>query len=172
MKNSLRTISLAVVAAVALFVAGCSDDATNSNTSGNFQLQAEMTNSSITRASSGKNSPQGDTVQSLTVSNIRLMISEIKLQNKDSAGEEKIKTGAVILSVNSSGSQLVVTDTISSGIYNKVAFKFHRLNDPEALLYGSIPDFTDFITPNRYTIIFEGTINGSTPFTYGAKVEE
>jgi hypothetical protein len=100
------------------------------------------------------------------------MISELKLQNKDSAGEEKIKTEPVILSVNSSGSQLVVTSAIPTGTYNKVAFKFHRLNDPEAAQYGSIPDFADFVTPDRVTIIFEGTLNGGTQFTYGSKVEE
>lgn len=173
MLHSLRSVTFAFVVAISLLAIGCGDDTTGSNSGGNFRLQAEMTNSSISRTQSGKNSPmQGDTVNSLTVSTIRLMISDIKLQSKDSAGEEKVNTGAVILSVNSSGSQLTVTDTIPSGVYNKVAFKFHRFHDPEAAQYGSIPEFTDFVTPDRVTIIFTGTINGSTAFTYGSRVEE
>ncbi len=172
MLHLLRSISLAAVAALSLLVIGCADsDSTGDGN--NFRLQAEMTNSNVTRSYAGKNSPTaGDTVQSLSVSSVRLMISELKLKQKDSISEIKVKTGAVILSVNSSGSQLVTTSVIPAVAYDKVHFKFHRLNDQEAADYGSIPEFADFVKPDRYTIIFEGTINGSTQFTYGSKVEE
>lgn len=173
MLHSLRSISLAVVAAVSLIIAGCSDDDAAGD---NIRMQAEISSSTVSRSYSGKNSPMaGDTVESLTANSVKALLSEIKLKYKDSITEAKIKTGPAILSVVDGVPQLTVSSFVPEGTYDKVHFKFHKLEDDEALQFSGDPAFSEFVTPERYTIIIEGTLTsgGSTvPFVYRSRINQ
>jgi hypothetical protein len=176
MRYLLRSLLFVFAAGLSFLATGCADDEPTGD-SNNFRMQAEMTSNTVNRAFYWKSdAPQaGDTVESITISSVRLMINELKLQQKDSISEIKVKTGAVILSVDGSGPELTVTSAIPNAAYDKVHLKFHRFNDAEVAQYSGNPEFADFSTPDHYTIIFEGTVtaNGSTvPFTYGSKYEE
>jgi hypothetical protein len=164
-----------------LFIAACASDSTTgpgtNDGSGNFRMQAELTSAKVAIASQKGTLPlaEGATVDSLVINSASFMISEIKLQRKGDGIEEKIKTGPVILSVDQSGVKLVLTDTVPVGTYNKVNFKFHRLNDQEIQPWIADADFANFVTPERYTIILEGFVyvdGVAQPFKYGSKVEE
>jgi hypothetical protein len=174
MSHFLKTISVVAASLLTVFtIGGCADDET---TGDNFRLQAEMTSSTVSRTYMGKSTPTaGDTVESLTVTSVRVLIRDLKLKYKDSVTEAKIKTGPLVLSVTSAGPQISVNSFIPSGVYDKVHMKIHRLNNDEADDVAGDPVFADFISPERTSIIFEGTMlrNGATvPFVYKSKIDE
>jgi hypothetical protein len=161
-----------------LFLAACaSDSTTGPDTSGNFRMQAELSSTRVAIAAEkgGQIIAEGATVDSLHITSASFMISEIKLQRKGDGIEEKVKTGPVILSVDQNGAKLVTTSAVPTGTYNKVNFKFHRLNDMEIQPWIGNADFANFVTPDRHTIIVEGFVyvgGVAQPFKYGSKVEE
>lgn len=179
MRFSFRKIYLAAVAALcAIQIVGCADsDLGAGDSTDNFRFQAEMTSTTASRSFYWKSQTpqQGDTVEAVEVTSVRFMISELKLKQKDSISEIKVKTGAVVLAVDGSGPQLTTSSTIPNVAYDKVHLKFHRFNDGEAAEYSNNPDFADFTTGDRPTIIIKGNVivNGaSVPFTYASRYEE
>ena len=178
MQFSFRKIYLAAIAALcAIQIVGCADTDPGANSTDNFRLQAELTSTTASRSFYWKSDQpqQGDTVDAVEVTSVRFMISELKLKQKDSISEIKVKTGAVVLAVDGSGPQLSTSSTIPNVAYDKVHLKFHRFNDGEAAQYSTNPDFAAFTTANRHTIIIEGNVivNGApVPFTYGSRYEE
>jgi hypothetical protein len=176
MTNYLSRLSALLLLPI-LLIACATDTTTNPDANGgNIKMQAELSSRRVTAiAEKGGRVLAGATVDSLVITNAKFMVSEIKLQRKDAGTEEKFKTGPVILSVDQNGAKLVTTGSLPTGIYNKVNFKFHRLNDQEIQPWTGNADFTDFVTADRHTIILEGIVyvNGQAlPFRYGSKVEE
>lgn len=171
--------------ALMMGLAACSDSTTSPEpNSGNVRVEGAMKASSVpfgkiasdAAATAEQYIQAGTTVDSLRITGIKLMISEIKLQRKDGGGvEEKVKTGPALLTIDQNGARAVITGTVPAGTYNKVNLKFHRLNDQEVTPFIGNAVFADFVTSDRYTIIVEGMAydNGQAmPFKYGSKVEE
>jgi hypothetical protein len=166
--------------AVATLTVGCSDSTSPQDTS-NIRIEADMSSSSVpfgkvgTASEASRLLAGGATVDSLQITSIQLLIKEIKLDSKDSATEIKVKTGPAILSMDQSGPRLTTTGTIPAATYNKVQIHFHRFNDQERADFLNSPDYVDFLTSDRYSIVIKGTAfdkGQSYPFTFGGKVEE
>lgn len=186
----IRIQAFAALAALSLgAVTGCSDSVNDPDIDdGNVQIQAGLestrvpfgksalgTGVVVAPASGAVASGDGQTVDSLHITGFRLMVAEIKLHRSGGGGEDKVKTGPALLSVDEDGVEAVIVGTVPAGTYNKVNFKFHRLNDEEVIPFIDDEDFEDFTTDDRFTIIVEGLAweNGSaTPFSYGSRVEE
>lgn len=173
---SVRAIA---VAAMTLALAACSDSTGPDATGGNVRIEAGMKATSVpfgklAVADAGDVQLQGASVDSLRITRVKMLVSEIKLF-KSAGGEEKVKTGPAFLVIDRNGAKATITGTVASGTYNKVNFKFHRLNDQEIQPFIGNVEFADYVTADRHTIIVEGTVydNGQAyPFKYGSKVEE
>lgn len=166
---------------VATLASSCSDSTTTAEDTGTVQVQSELSSQQVTivpvtlEKSNSRALASGATVDSLHITSAKFLLSEIKLQQKGPGTEIKVKTGPAILSVDQQGAKLVTSSPVPVATYNKFNFKFHRLNDQEVQPWLAVPDFADFATNDRATVILEGVVfkNGqSTPFTYSGKVEE
>jgi hypothetical protein len=179
--QAFRRFTLSGILGLALVaLASCSDTTTSPDpATGNIRIEAATTTSTVpfgkgAAVSEENGIQQGATVDSLRITGLKLMVSEIKLF-RSGGGEEKVKTGPALLTIDQTGARAVITGTVPTGTFNKINFKFHRLNDQEVLPFAGNADFADFITGDRHTIIVEGIAydkGQSFPFRYGSKVEE
>jgi hypothetical protein len=175
-----RSAASSILALALIGLAGCSDSTTSPDpAAGNIRIEAAATTTQVpfgkmVAAGETGGVMQGATVDSLRITGIKLMVSEIKLF-RSGGGEEKVKTGPALLSIDQNGARAVITGTVPTGTFNKINFKFHRLNDQEVTPFIGNADFVDFTTSDRHTIIVEGIAydNGQAmAFKYGSKVEE
>lgn len=176
MRSFVRALSaLAVLGLTGL--GACSETGFPVNAGGNIRIEPALKSSSVPFGkvtSSATITSQGGTVDSLRITTLKLMVSEIKVF-RSGGGEDKVKTGPALLVIDQTGARAVITGTVPNGTYNKVNFKFHRLNDTEVQPFAGNADFADFITGDRHTIIVEGIAydgGQAYPFKYGSKVEE
>jgi hypothetical protein len=137
-----------------------------------------MDNSTVSAASPGKsmiNSIQeGDACDSVHVSRVRLLLSDMKLHHdaSDSEGYGTIKSGAFILLFTSDTSQFVAFASVPPATYDRVKFEIHQY-DPLIDVSVDLTALADFITGDRNTVIIEGTayINGvGYPFMYESRI--
>jgi hypothetical protein len=174
MRQSKLLFLFAATVIVSL-ISGCSSSTSPSN--GNFQLQADMTSSQVSGTLQAKSGAiQAENISRITITSMKFLISEIKLDAKSSGSEIKVKDKAAILSVDSSGSHLSSLATIPSGTYNKISIKFHKLNDAERAEVLSDPAYAEFIGNERYSVILHGNLTRSdsttVPFTFVGKLDE
>jgi hypothetical protein len=174
-KLLLAPVALIIVSLVSFGMIGCSSSTTPSNN--NFQVQTDLTASQVSGTIATKGSGiQSETISRITISSVKLLISEIKLDQKSSGSEIKVKDKAAILSVDSSGSHLSSVTTIPSGTYNKISIKFHKLIDSERAAVVNDPAYSEFIGNERYSVIIHGTIvhadSTTEPFTFAGKLDE
>jgi len=102
---------------------------------------------------------QAEIVDSLVVTNARVLISAIKMHNSDNdeSEDESIKTGPYVLHADSTGEVSVLFDTeIEEGDYNKIKFEIHKLSGSEITQYADDPVFGEFATSDRNTIYIDG----------------
>jgi hypothetical protein len=167
---------LAAVALVAL-TPGCSDS-TGPGDGTSVTVQGEMTTSHVATIASKGDPAQiagGAQADSLVVTRVSILISELKLHRdkEDSVGGDKtVKSGPMLLTIDSAGARTVATGMIPAGAYDKLKFEFHRLSGSEVTTYLNDALFAPFVTDDRYTFIIEGRVyNGGSvfPFTYRSK---
>lgn len=159
-----------IMAAAAL--AGCSDDPASGNEQATVQMQAELTsakvNSTIKKDQLG--SLLGAEVDSMKISRVRVLISELKLhRDKEDtvAGDKTVKVGPMIITFDSTGTRTFATGTIPTGDYDKIKFEFHRLSSSEVPTYLADTNFADFVTDDRWTVLIDGTVwVGGTAFPF------
>lgn len=159
----------------AISIVGCSSSTSPSN--GNFMVQADMTSSQVSGTMESKgNTIQADNLSRITITSMKFLVSEIKLDQKTSGTEIKVKDKAAILSVDSAGSHLSSVATIPAGTYNKISIKFHKLNDSERAEVLTDPAYAEFIGNERYSVIIHGNIvksdSTTVPFTFVGKLDE
>lgn len=180
MKNTTKFAAVLFPVLFIAFLPGCSDSVNEPDIDdGNIRIEAGLVSSSVpfgkTVIPSGETGLlNGATVDSLRITGLKLMVAEIKL-HRSGNGEEKVVTGPALLSIDQNGVRAVITGTVLAGTIDKINFKFHRLNDQEIGPFVGDPDFDEFTTDDRYTIIVEGIAydgGQAFPFTYGSKVEE
>lgn len=111
---------------------------------------------------------------SLHITRVRFLMRHIKFKSAYEDSVDYISQPRVVDFPLDGTSVELADSTIPAGTYEKVEFKIHRLDDddPVDLAYYNHPDFADFVTGGRYSVIIDGTIyeNGtSTPFTYRSR---
>jgi hypothetical protein len=136
-----------------------------------------MTSSQVSGTMSSKgDSPSAEVLSRITITSMKFLISEIKLDAKSSGSEIKVKDKAAILSVDSNGSHLSSVATVPAGTYNKISIKFHKLNDSERASVLNDPAYAEFIGLERYSVIIHGNLtradSTTVPFTFVGKLDE
>lgn len=175
-------MSTAIPLVMVLTAVGCADNVASTSNEGTLSVEASMVQSSVpfgklVRSDADANLLGGGlSVDSLRITSVKLLISEIKLVSKDGSGTEvKVKSGPAILSVDQTGSRLSTSGVIPIGTYNKVMLKFHRFKDDDIQPFLTNPDFIEFVNNERYSIVITGIgykAGQSFNFTFGGKVEE
>jgi hypothetical protein len=173
----------------ALMVAGigmssCSDS-TSADGTANVQMSAEMDQGGVGALAAikggAKTSAAGNEVDSIYVTRIRLLISNLKMHqgnDADSANTEKdrtVKVGPFLVQYDSAGSHVFTNASVPAGSYDRIKFEFHKLTNSEKDTYLNDPLFQDFVTDDRYTVIIDGWVwdeGVMSQFTYRSKATD
>jgi len=97
----------------------------------------------------------------LVLTNAKLLLKDIMLNLKGSGDSTNFQVGPFVIFLNLNTSVQPITKAyVPGGIYQRVRFMIHKLNDNEP-----VPD-SDFVDINgRYSVIVRGVYNGI-PFIY------
>jgi hypothetical protein len=170
MKTGKNRLKLALAACmVSTVLLGACTDETITNDQVNVTMKAELEGGAALNKMVALSGAEAD---SLKISRVRILISELKLhRDKEDtiAGDKSVKTGPMLITIDSTGTRTFSTGTIPAGSYDKLKFEFHRFSQSEVAGYLSDTTFADFVTNDRYTFIFDGTVytNGQAfPFSY------
>ena len=169
----LATISILI----SQFLIGCESPTTGASTS-TVQTYTTMSNSRVYSSSIGTaRDPviqEGDLCDSIHVSRMRILLSDMKLHHdeSDTEGFGTIKTGAFVLLFTSDSFQFVTGGSIPPTSYDRVKFEIHQY-DPLIDLSIDLRAFADFVTSDRNTVIIDGTVyvgGVGYPFTYASRI--
>lgn len=158
-------------------VVGCSDNVVIPEP--NFVLESALSNAKLSSVRKpGDVVMKGGTVNSLTVTRVRILVSRALLHAGDdtlSANDKLIKSGPFVFLADSTGNRVITSVTVASGSYRKLKFEFHPFDSSEAPDYAMDQNFKDFVTSGRYAVIIEGSLvrNGTTArFAYKSDVNQ
>ena len=145
-KINITMLILAFIISAAVFYS-CGDSSTNSTQTDNLSFSTMSSTDSI-----------GDSQNIIILDTVKILIKDIKLNvannNQDSTN---FKVGPFVLYLNlSSGINEISSAIISAGIYDKIKFEIHKLNDNELV---PDPDFAD--VNGRYSVIVKGRYLGN-----------
>jgi hypothetical protein len=172
-----KIILSAILFVFSLFFFSCSDS--TSPNEGTINVDAQMLNpkvSMVVAKSKSNNEIQANEVDSIKLSSVRILLSEMKLhpQKTDSTDGKTIKTAPFLFQVDNSGNFVqLTTASIPVGNYEKIKFEFHRFSSSDVSKYASDVVLKDFTTSERYSIIITGKYyknNLPTDFTYNSKI--
>ena len=96
----------------------------------------------------------------ISITRARFLIRNVKLRSVPEDSVEFVSDPYIIdLNLDGQPNTIMVTD-VPAKTYDRIDFNVHRLDDddPRDLAYFQHPDFQDFVTDNRYSMIIEGTI--------------
>jgi len=136
----------------------------------------------------------GTTADSVVITRARIVISAMKMHlvgaldddedgNNQGRDHEKdhdkdrhgdwddgtIMAGPFIAEFDATGEKIVSTVIIPAGVYDRIKFEIHKLNENEDASFLNDPLFGDFVNGGRYTVLIDGIsfVNGvGYPFTY------
>ena len=161
---------LAIFVFVSFFIASCSDS--TSPNEGTVNVVSDMLNPavSIVPSISTKNGIQVNEVDSIRVTSVRFLLSEMKLFsiNTDSTEGRVLKSSPFVFLVDDTGTMVQLTSvSMPVGTYEKVKFEFHRFSASEAGQYATDAVLKDFATSDRYTMIITGDYyKGGVPIAF------
>lgn len=159
-----------------LVVMGCSDDLVLPEP--NFVLESGLANPTLVQTKKPSDRiEKGETVVSLSVRRVRVLVSRIMLHSdRDtmSGGDKTVKAGPFIYEADSLGTRVISSVNLPTGTYNRLKFEVHRFSSSESSVYTDDPVYRDFVTGDRYSVIIEGYVvrkNGtSSSFSYKSDV--
>jgi hypothetical protein len=101
-----------------------------------------------------------------------MFVRRLKLHRSatDTTGDKDVKTAPFVITFENQAKTFVSLQ-IPPGTYDKVKFEFHRPESSQITEYLGIPEFVDFVTNDRYSVIYEGNVymdgtGTAIPFTY------
>ncbi len=139
------------------------------------RIRSEMFQGMIQSINIDKKNPlfQKSVVDSVKISKLRILISEIKFHSDNEVNEENnklFKTGPFLLIGDSTGGYFdVAVGNLPAGDFNSLKFELHRFSVNELSTYQNDITFNEFATEERYSVILEGTAfkyGNPFPFTY------
>jgi hypothetical protein len=180
-KRSAHWALVAMCVAGASLAAGCSDSPTSSSDQATVSMRGELAGSAVGMTvrkddASRNMASSGVTADSLRISRVRVLISELKLhRDKEDtlAGDKNVKIGPMMITIDSAGARVFATGTVPPGSYDKLKFEFHRFSSSETGQYLNDTNFAAFVTNERSTFVIDGTVynNGvAAPFEYKSDV--
>ena len=154
----------------------CSDNPSNPDQA-TVTMQAEMSRQTVTlaRRNAEAETAAGAEFDSLRVSRVRMLVRRLILHRdkEDTAGDRTVKTDPFVITMEASGAKTFATVTVPPGTYDKIKFEFHKPESSQVQAYLGIPEFVEFVTGDRTSIIIEGVgyKNGvQAAFTYKSDV--
>ncbi|TAL67935.1 MAG: hypothetical protein EPN82_12735 [Bacteroidetes bacterium] len=150
-----------IVICILFFLAGCSES-TDSGNNATVNIRSEMAQGtvSIAELSNKENSILKSEVDSLRISRIRILLSEIKFHSEaeqNDSVDKLFKAGPFLFIGDSTGTYFELANgQIPAGIYEKIKFEIHRFNSGDLVQYQNDAVFKDFATSERFSVIIEG----------------
>ena len=103
----------------------------------------------------------------LKLQEVKLLIRNIKIKNQSVEDSLHIKTGPMVVALNLEGGLSEFSSSeIPKGIYNRLRFEIHKLEDSETPPDQEFKEGSE--SSKRYSIIVKGTLNGES-FVYKSK---
>jgi hypothetical protein len=157
MKNLLLS-ALTMVSFI--FIAGCSDS-TSPAVDPKVNVIGELATPYVNMILMDKNNNQiqENEVDSIKIIRIRILMSRMLLflENDSSTSQAVIKTEPFVYDLSLTGGEANLGDNdVPSGLYDKIKIEIHRFSTSELDQYINDPDFKDFATEDRHTILIEG----------------
>jgi hypothetical protein len=168
--TSVKSTLFAVGAIAMLSLSACSDDpASNDQASVTMQGQLESSSVSLAKSTAGA----GAEVDSIKVTKMRLFVRRLKLHVDKSdtvVGDKEVKTDPFVITFQGAVTTFA-SFSVPAGTYDKVKFEFHKPEQSQVASYLGVPDFVDFVTGGRYTVVYEGSLyamgqSTAIPFVY------
>ena len=140
-------------------------------------FRSEMSSSSVILAQADdKVGAETQAITGLQIQRVRILVKELKVKpSKDNSGasDKQIKLSPFVIDWRAGQILVFATAPLPVGEYDQAKFQFHRFTPPEVSQYQNDPVFRDFVTPDRVTVIIEGSLtdNGrSEAFVYRSDV--
>ncbi|MBM4168798.1 MAG: hypothetical protein FJ215_06540 [Ignavibacteria bacterium] len=172
-RTALRTIVLVIF--LALLLGGC-DTTVDPATAGSISMTSYHSRDS---GGLGKIAAVQEigVVDSIQILRARFLLRDIKFKTQGEADSCNFRTSPFVLDLNLSGVvQEIGVQNAPFGTYRRVEFDIHRLDTAayNALPSSERPQFLDFMTGDRYSMIIDGIVyrKGETPrnFTFRSRV--
>ena len=135
----------------------CADDTTSPDGMAQVKVISSMESKKVYSSNTGSFQSHG--VDSLVVTNFRILISSIKLHayNDNDDKYESLKTGPYVLKADSTGNFYYLSEhTVPTGDYDKIKFEIHKFSESERVQYIDDTLFGEFATNDKYTILIDG----------------
>lgn len=173
MMNLGKSVTTALFAAGTiglLSIAACSDNP-SANDEPTVSMQSQLASSSTALAKAAVGTSAAG-VDSVTITRIRMFVRRLKLHRDgtDTTGDKDVKTEPFIVTFEQQA-KTFASLSIPAGTYDKVKFEFHRPESNQIVSYLAIPEFADFVTDNRWSVIYNGSVymdgtGTAIPFTF------
>jgi hypothetical protein len=142
-----------------IFIASCSDSSSPAGDP-NVQIVGEIATQHVNTELSGKiDRILNNDIDSIKIIRIRILMSRMMLlpANSNSTSAKVIKIQPFVYDLSLSGGLAVLgSSDVPSGLYEDLKIEIHRFSSSELDQYENVPDFFEFATPDRYTILIEG----------------
>lgn len=146
MKNKVSALIVAALISAAGFYS-CGDSSTTAPSVNNLSLSTMSSTDSI-----------GDSQNFFVLDTVKILVKDVKLDLASSSEDSSdFKVGPFVISLNMSTNVNYISSTIIPvGIYEKIKFEVHKLQDAEAI---PDPEFAD--GNGRYSVIVKGWYFGN-----------
>lgn len=155
----MKRMNYLVILLVMIFVACEKDPVSSDNGFSTMNLQSQYVNTSVSGQPMGLNKSTLK-ADAITITRARFLIRNVKLRSVPEDSVEFVSDPYIIdLNLDGQPNTIAVND-VPAKTYDRIDFIVHRLDDddPRDLAYFQHPDFQDFVTDNRYSMIIEGIV--------------
>lgn len=155
-----RLCYLAIFLTLGLAVSGCSSEdavAPEANLSVSFRIDNSSANTFNTKGAG----TAGEVADSVIVTRVRVLVERMILHpegSKDSADDRSVKAGPFLLLADSTGTRVSASARLTPGLYSKLKYEIHRFSSSEIASYKNDPQFADFVSDGRYSVIIDGHV--------------
>lgn len=156
---SLRLAAIACIIA-ALVIIGCSSDDTTAPSS-NLSVTCRIDNAVTSSVGLKGAHTAGDKADTVIVTRVRVLVERMVLHpsnSNDSADDRSVKAGPFVFIADSTGTRVVASVNLTPGTYDKLKYEVHRFSSSEVPSYQNDPQFADFVSTDRYSLIIDGHV--------------
>ena len=173
----MRTIILLVL--ISIVIISCESNPTQSGPeNGSISFSSYLSQTTVISKSGSVKVSGINAVDSIQITRARFLIRNVKFKTAAEDSNE-FKSAPIVIDLNFDG--IVNTISVSNvpyDIYDRIEFTVHRLDpdDPMDKPFVNEPQFSDFMTSERLSIIVEGTVyeagTNSKQFIFESRINE
>lgn len=164
-RKVLRPLLLLTLVGSVTILTGCRDTPTADSNQTMVGVDAELASTTVASSSGQKSgivADGGTACDSLAITNVRILISRLKLhRDRDEDNCEcgnDVKTGPFVLEIGPRGPRGIKFVSMPPGHYRKAKLEFHRFASSELGRYLTDSLFRDFATDERATVVIRGVV--------------